>query len=210
MNVPSTLSEHPARGGPDDVFWLTSADHFDLLSDRTRLEIIENLFSPAAVAEIAARMGTPRTRLYHHIKLLEEAGMIRVVATRRSGAQTEKLYQVAAFNFQPSPQFMRSALPRKKAQAVVRSIFASTEADFVRAVDTGAALLEDDRQARQTHLGRRLLVLNREKLHEMITELENLLDRYDPEPEQLTGAPGEGEEVIGVLTMVYPSSRQRS
>jgi hypothetical protein len=135
--------------------------------------------------------------------------MIRVVATRRSGVQIEKIYQVAAFNFQPSAEFMRSALPRRKAQAVVRSIFASTEADFVRAVDTGAALLEDDRKARQTHLGRRLLILDRERLHELITELESLLDRYDPEPQQLTGGPGEGEEVIGVLTMVYPSSRSQ-
>ena len=208
MNKPSPLDRPTVPPGPDDVFWLATAEHFDLLSDRTRLEIIENLFTPAAVADIAHRLGTPRTRLYHHIKLLEEAGMIRVVDTRRSGAQTEKIYQVAAFNFQPSPEFMRTALPRRKAQAVVRSIFASTEADFVRAVDTGVAVLEDNRRSRQTHLGRRLLILDRDRLHDLIADLEQLLDRYDPQPEQLTTGPGEGEEVVGVLTMVYPSSRR--
>lgn len=189
------------------MFWIDRVEHLDLLADSTRLEIIENLFTPEAVAEVASRMGVPRTRLYHHIKLLEEAGMIRVVATRRSGAQTEKLYQATALNFRPSPAFMAKALPREKAQAVVRSIFASTEADFVRAVDTGVAILEDDPSARQTHLGRRLLVLDRERLHRLINELEELLDRYDPEPEQLTGPTAEGETVVGVLTLVYPSSR---
>jgi DNA-binding transcriptional ArsR family regulator len=76
---------------PDDVFWLENKEHFDLLSDSTRLEIIELLLSPRSVADLAERMGVPRTRLYHHVNLMEDAGMIRVVETRPAGAQQEKV-----------------------------------------------------------------------------------------------------------------------
>lgn len=190
------------------MFWLETTEHFDLLSDNTRLEIIESLFLPTSVAEVADRMGVPRTRLYHHFKLLEDAGMIRVVDSRRSGAQTEKIYQLAAYSFQPSKKFMKSALPRQKAQAVIKSIFGSTEADFVRAVASGQAPLEDDRSSRRTHLGRRLLLLDDEQLHEFISELEGLLERYDVDPAQLEEPLPEGVKVIGVLTMAYPSSRK--
>lgn len=192
---------------PQDVFWLESTEHFDLLGDATRLEIIELLIAPASVAELAERMSVPRTRLYHHVNLLEQAGLIRVVDTRQSGVQVEKIYQVAALSFRPSKEFMRTALPRDKAQAILKSIFGSTQVDFIRSVETGEALLEDPAEARQTHFGRSLLRLTPDRLHAFITELEALIERYDASPPPETDLSPD-LKVIGVLSLVYPSSRR--
>lgn len=190
---------------PADIFWLETAEHFDVLSDSTRLELIELLLRPHSVAELAEQMRVPRTRLYHHVNQLEEAGMIRVVDTRPAGAKTEKIYQVAAYSFQPSPEYLKSAVPREKAQAMLASIFGATEADFVRSVEEGAVVLEDQRGARRVHLRRGLLFLDEARLHDFISDLEAVYEKYD------TDDPGEplpdDVKAIATVSVVYPSTR---
>jgi DNA-binding transcriptional ArsR family regulator len=199
MTSPST--------SPAQVFWLETDQHLELLGDPTRLEVIECLFTPATVGELAEQMAVPRTRLYHHINLLEAAGMIRVVGTRQAGARTERIYQVAAYGFKPSKRYLRRAMPKEQAQAVLQAIFASTEADFIRSVEMGKAPLQDPRQARRTHLGRRLMLMDRVQLHQFISELEELFGRYDVDPLP-SGPVPEDQEVVAVLSMVYPSARR--
>lgn len=87
---------------PKEVFWIDDVQTFELLADPTKVEILELTAVPHSVSEIAQAMGVPRTRLYHHVGALEEAGIIAVAATRQAGAMTEKLYQAAAKSY-PSP-----------------------------------------------------------------------------------------------------------
>lgn len=46
----------------------------------------------ASTTELAAALGMPKGTVGHHVKVLERAGLIRVVATRRIRAVTEKYY----------------------------------------------------------------------------------------------------------------------
>ena len=190
---------------PAEVFWLQTPEHFDVLSDSTRLEVIELLMRPHSVAELADQMRVPRTRLYHHINLLEDAGMIRVVDTRQAGAQTEKLYQVSAYSFQPSKEYLDRALPREKAHAVLTSIFGTTEGDFVRSVEEGAVTFEDQSASRRMHVRRSLMVLNGERLHDFIAELEAVYAKYDTD--DLEDIPGDAQ-VVAAVSLVYPSTRR--
>jgi DNA-binding transcriptional ArsR family regulator len=192
---------------PADVFWLETPEHFDLLSDSTRLEIIELLGRPRSVAELAEQMRVPRTRLYHHINQLDEAGMIRVAETRQVGAQTEKIYQVSAYSFQPSKEYLERALPRDKAQAVIASIFGTTEADFIRSVDEGAVTFEDQDSKRRMHIRRGLLLLPDDRLHEFISDLEAVYAKYDTDADGLDGPLPDGTQVIATVSLVYPSTR---
>ena len=200
MNIPA-----PSR--PADVFWLETAEHFDILSDSTRLEIVELLVKPHSVAELADQMQAPRTRLYHHINLLEAAKMIRVVDTRQAGAQTEKLYQVSAYSFQPSKEYLDQALPREKAQAVLASIFGTTEADFIRSVEEGLVTFVDRPASRRMHIRRGLMLLDESRLHEFIAELEEVYSRYDVDTDDLEDIP-EDAQVIATVSLVYPSARR--
>lgn len=190
---------------PADTFWLETSEHFDVLSDSTRLELLELLIRPRSVAELAEHMRVPRTRLYHHVNMLEEAGMIRVVDTRRAGAQTERLYQVSAYSFQPSKEYLDQALPREKAQAVLTSIFGTTEADFIRAVEDGTVTFEDPTDRRRMHIRRNLLFLDQARLGEFIAELEDVYSRYDiDDVDELP----DDVEVIATVSLVYPSARR--
>lgn len=46
----------------------------------------------ASTTELATALGMPKGTVGHHVKVLERAGLIRVVATRRIRAVTEKYY----------------------------------------------------------------------------------------------------------------------
>jgi DNA-binding transcriptional ArsR family regulator len=63
------------------------------LADKLRLELLEMLRErPASTSELAARLDRPKGTVGHHLKVLERAGLVRVVRTRRVRAVTEKSY----------------------------------------------------------------------------------------------------------------------
>ncbi len=185
---------------PKEVFWIDDVQTFELLADPTKVEILELTAVPHSVSEIAEAMGVPRTRLYHHVGALEEAGIIAVAATRQAGAMTEKLYQAAAKSYQPSETFLHGAPSRAVADAIMSALLGSTRADFVRAVDEGLVEMHDDQAMRSVSLGRRLTRLTPERLAQLIGDLEELLDRY--------GDPDDDGVPIGVLHVIHPSSRR--
>jgi DNA-binding transcriptional ArsR family regulator len=183
---------------PAEFFEIEDTATFELLTDPTRVELLEHLFEPASVTEVAEAMGVPRTRLYHHVNLLEEAGMIRVVETRRRGAMTERRYQVAAKSFRPSPRYLAGVVPREAAAAALDSIFAVTRADLIKAVDEGMVSFEQSTGRRSMALRRSLIRLTPERLDQLVAELEELLGRYEG---------GEEGDPVGVTAVVYRSAR---
>lgn len=186
---------------PADVYLIDDLKGFELLSEPTRIEVLELCLTPHSVKEIASAMDVPRTRLYHHVGMLEEAGMLAVVETRQAGALTEKIYQVAAKNFQPSEAFAKSANKRELAQALLTSVMSTTRADFLRALDDGHFSMEKDASPKQIALGRRLMRLSPTHLQELIDDLEAVLEKYNDFADSPDAAP------VAVLHVVHPSSR---
>jgi DNA-binding transcriptional ArsR family regulator len=183
-----------------EVFWIQDEETFELLTDQTRIEIIEHLGEPRSVTELAESMGVPRTRLYHHVKLLEEAGLIEVVDTRRAGALTEKILLVAASSFQPSEAFLATASPKQQRDAILGAVFGATRADFAKTLEAeGLEALEDKDGQRSLILGRMVFDLTPNQLHEFVTELEALLERYahmcDDDPDAIP---------VAAVSLVYP------
>ena len=67
------------------------------LASPLRLEII-GLFTelkPLSIADMASRMGRPAGSLYHHVGVLEKAGLLRRTGTRPKGKRHEALFQPA-------------------------------------------------------------------------------------------------------------------
>ena len=62
----------------------------------TRVAMLEALREPASAAGVARQIGQPRQRVGHHLKTLEEAGLVHKVGTRRQGNFVETLYRTAA------------------------------------------------------------------------------------------------------------------
>ncbi|MCP3974067.1 MAG: helix-turn-helix transcriptional regulator [bacterium] len=88
---------------PDEALIETS-QQVEALNSDLRLRILKLASRPASVRQIADQMAMPITRLYYHVNLLEAAGYLHVVDSRKSGARIEKIYRVAARNFTPGPK----------------------------------------------------------------------------------------------------------
>ena len=77
----------------DDVLIVEDAKQLRALADDFRARIITLLRERAAsTTELATALGSPKGTVGHHLKVLESAGLVRVVRTRKVRALTEKFY----------------------------------------------------------------------------------------------------------------------
>lgn len=76
---------------------VNSQAHWDAITSATRFEILEQMRSaaPCSVAELARQMDRPADGLYHHLRKLVDAGLIREVGSRPVGKQVEAVYDLA-------------------------------------------------------------------------------------------------------------------
>jgi len=74
-----------------------------VLADPLRLRIQFELDEPKTVKELARALEIPQTRLYYHVKMLERAGLISVVARRTVSGIEERTYRTTAKSTTVSP-----------------------------------------------------------------------------------------------------------
>jgi DNA-binding transcriptional ArsR family regulator len=117
-----------------EVAELGSTDPLEELVHRTRGPLLRRLRTPHSAAELAAELDVPVTRLYHHLKVLESAGLIEVVATRRVGAALERRYRAVARSFHVGPDAVRDTQDLARSLA---SVLDSTRGDLLGAVESG-------------------------------------------------------------------------
>jgi DNA-binding transcriptional ArsR family regulator len=87
INLPSPDYE------ADDVLVVREPEQLKALGDELRSKIVILLRDRASsTTELAATLGLPKGTVGHHVKVLEKAGLVRVVRTRQVRAMTEKLY----------------------------------------------------------------------------------------------------------------------
>jgi DNA-binding transcriptional ArsR family regulator len=76
-----------------DRLALTEPSQVKAISHPTRTTILGLLHERAAtVSELAVALGRPKSTIAHHVKVLAEAGLVRVVRTRRVRAIEERFY----------------------------------------------------------------------------------------------------------------------
>jgi DNA-binding transcriptional ArsR family regulator len=77
----------------DDVLVVEDPKQFRALGDAFRARIVMLLRERAAsTSELAVALEAPKGTVGHHLKVLESAGLIRVVRTRQVRALTERYY----------------------------------------------------------------------------------------------------------------------
>lgn len=77
----------------DDVLVVSDIEQLRALSDDVRLRIVALLRERAlSTTELAEEVGLAKGTIAHHLKVLEGAGLIRVVRTRKVRALTESFY----------------------------------------------------------------------------------------------------------------------
>jgi len=77
----------------EDVLVVREPEQFRALGDDLRTEIVVLLRDHAAsTTELAEKLGLPKGTVAHHLKVLEKAGLVRIVRTRKVRAVTENYF----------------------------------------------------------------------------------------------------------------------
>jgi predicted transcriptional regulator len=90
-----------------DILTLKALGQLKALSDPFRQRILEGFCAkPATTKQIAERLGEKPTKLYHHVEILAQAGLIKLVKTRQNRGTVEKYYQTVARKFAVDQQLL--------------------------------------------------------------------------------------------------------
>ncbi|MDP8910598.1 MAG: winged helix-turn-helix domain-containing protein [Actinomycetota bacterium] len=98
-----TISPAPDYEAADTLL-VSRPEQLRAVGDALRIKIVSLLRDRArSTQELAEELGLPKGTVGHHLKVLERAGLIQVVRTRKVRALTEKYYGRVArlFLFQP-------------------------------------------------------------------------------------------------------------
>lgn len=125
---------------PDKEFMVSSLETLKVISDPVRLRILESLIEkPLTVKEVAARLGTTATKLYYHVNLMEEHGLLRVVSQRIVSGIIEKQYRTRAFSFDVDKELLSISTGEEGGaiDLMLKAVFNSTSDDVRQAIDLG-------------------------------------------------------------------------
>jgi transposase-like protein len=181
-----------------------------VLSDALRLQLIEAFGRtrgvPRSVKEVARELGQSSTRLYYHVNLLEEHGLLLVAESRMVSGILEKRYVPAAKQYKVDSTLLKTAESAADSESrdvlgrAIDSVLGTTAADFKRAIAAGVAGLGDDPPSpRRTVLSRSHLRLRPEDAARLIETLEALADR---DGEDAADAPD--AQSYGLTLAFYP------
>ncbi|MDJ0960660.1 MAG: winged helix-turn-helix domain-containing protein [Acidimicrobiia bacterium] len=159
------------------VATIASILQIEALSSQARVRVLRYADHPITVADLARRLDVPPTRLYYHVNLLVEAGLLEQVDERRSGARLEKLYRRTAAEFTLGADIVDVIGDRRKAAEAAATVL----------LDTARAEVEDflehswGEKEEHAYLGRTLVRLTpetattfAERLNELVDELRDL------------------------------------
>jgi DNA-binding transcriptional ArsR family regulator len=100
------MADHSPPGYElEETLAFQSPEQFRALFEDTRLRIVDLLLERAAtVTELAAVLGKPKGTVGHHVSVLEHAGLIHVVRTKRIRAIEAKYYGRTARTYLLTPK----------------------------------------------------------------------------------------------------------
>lgn len=153
--------------------WLRDVKTIKVFAHTLRLEMIRLMEQPITVKQIAAQLNMPASKLYYHVNMLHEHGLIRVVAHNIDGNLVEKVYQVTARQFKLLNPLLSNTMPDDSATALFSSMLQATERDFAEAYkrrDKSAAM-----PPRAPFMSKKTFRLNDEQLTALHAKLDALI-----------------------------------
>ncbi|HEX9894062.1 MAG TPA: helix-turn-helix domain-containing protein [Gemmatimonadales bacterium] len=127
--MPAPPRSARSRRGPAAVYTVRRLDQLRMLASPIRLRLLEAFAAgPCTTKQAATALRLAPTRLYHHTRALEKAGLIRLTGTRQNRGTTEQYYVAIA-----------------RELAVDPSILAPAEAGLRASVDAAANVFDTSR-----------------------------------------------------------------
>jgi DNA-binding transcriptional ArsR family regulator len=168
----------------DDLLVVTAPEQLRALADPLRGTLLElPLERAATVTEMARAVGRPRSTVAYHVNLLVDAGLLRVVRTRRVRAIDERYYGRTARTFYVG------ALSRPEDKQLVLAMNGIAEA----AVESAPAHAADDLRCLLVHAR-----IPRDEVRSFWAEVQEVARRF-------AQIPRSGDQVYGFVAGLYPT-----
>jgi DNA-binding transcriptional ArsR family regulator len=168
-----------------DSYRISELGQVKALANPLRMRIIETLVAsePMTTKQVAESLGEKPTRLYHHVSLLENAGLIRLTHTKKNRGTTEKYYEAIARQFRADASLFseESAGDQKDAlRPMIHTVFDTTSTELLRLADTrqlGEALQDEGILTFvEMHLTQEQTDVVRLKLKDLLDHIQSLED----------------------------------
>lgn len=184
-----TLPEQP--NVPDyelhDALELTEPVQYKALFEETRTEIVSLLLERAATtSELAEALGKPKGTVGHHLHVLMDAGLVKVVRTKRVRALEAKYYGRTARVF----LFHKIGEATSLSQQVL-----TTAAEEIAAAEAGAA--DPDREVMAN---RRYVRIPDDRADAWGVRIQDVLLEFANEPRG-------GDTTYAMVVALYPTNR---
>ncbi len=174
----------------EETLPIETVDQFKALFDETRMQIVDLLTERAATTtEIAETLSRPKGTIGHHIQVMEEAGLIHVVRTKKVRAIQAKYYGRVARTFlltskldvdvEVSPDYFLTSAASEYAKAA-----------HLHEVEGGVPMVSTLRYAR----------IPEDRAQEWVLRLSELVQEFVAEPRS-------GDTTFGLLAAIYPTDR---
>jgi DNA-binding transcriptional ArsR family regulator len=98
--------EYRSVDTPEGTIVITDHATLKVFYDPMRQRILRTLYTPMSVAELGDELDESPNRLYYHVRLLEQHGLIVVAEERRAGSNLERLYGRAATRYELAPDLI--------------------------------------------------------------------------------------------------------
>ena len=190
-------------GAPLPERVITDVETLKALSDPLRIRILEAMVQVAdetwTAKRIANVLGVGQTKLYHHIRILEERELIRPVGRQLVRGIVETSYRIAQLQLRLDRNLLASggAEVRSSAEQAITTVFDLARRDFEQALAAG--LLSVDQAADPSHpfiLSRGLLRVSAAHAAELRERIAALLAEYGSEPD--------GDVTLGLFVSLHP------
>jgi DNA-binding transcriptional ArsR family regulator len=186
---------------------LTDIAQLKAISDPLRLSLVEAMNDDPGrgwtARELAERLGTKQTKLYHHLNLLEEHGIVRIVETRVVSGIVEKRYGAVARSFRVDRSLLTGGESAPMGP-VLDAIFEKARIEILEGVDAGLITPQSEEGPhRRMALWMTHVRLNQASTRKVMRLIEKL-NQVDESPDS------DGEE-YGIVVGFYPrASKEKS
>ena len=157
----------------DDSLILTELEQVRVLADALRLRLLE-LFKDRelTIKQAAKVLDEKPSRLYHHVDLLEQAGLIRVVNTRPIRGTVERYYRALARSIVVSPSLFAVGEPEGAGSVVLAgmmtSVLDAARETLARGISTGVVGGRDSPPPVLVHLPVRATPEGAERIRQLL------------------------------------------
>ena len=162
------------------------------LAHPLRLRLLEEFAGPPRTTmQVAAAMGEPPTRLYHHVNALQRAGILKLARTRQVRGTTEKYYEVARKRFGAIEGTQVSRSMKGSVRSLAHMMFEEARADLLAAIADSSKLTPDTAPVALRMLltvSPAQLASARRKLMELLESIRKECKRHPPAADALRWA----------------------